>query len=163
MSTVFSRRSGAEMQGLLLEYYLWLQAIHIMSLIAWMAGIFYLPRLYVYHAERAVAGSDLSETFKIMELKLFRLIMNPAMISTWLFGLLMIWANGLDWLAASYWMHAKLVLVGAMTWFHHWLGRRRKDFYRDGNDRTGRHYRIMNEVPTLIMVAIVILAVVKPI
>jgi putative membrane protein len=149
-------------QELLLSYYPWLKAVHIMSVIAWMAGLFYLPRLYVYHAERAAAGSELSETFKVMELKLFRLIMNPAMISSWVFGLLMIWANGLSWLAASPWMHAKLVLIAAMTWFHHWLGVRRKEFDRDANTRGGRHYRLMNEVPTLLMVAIVILAIVKP-
>jgi len=150
------------MQGVLSEYYLWLQSIHIMSVIAWMAGLFYLPRLYVYHAERAAVGSELSETFKVMEVKLFRLIMNPAMISSWVFGLLMIWANGIAWLAASPWMHAKLVLIVAMTGYHHWCGLRRKAFARDANDRTGRHYRMMNEVPTLLMIAIVILAVVKP-
>jgi len=150
------------MQGLLLDAYLWLLAFHVMSMIAWMAGIFYLPRLYVYHAERAAVGSELSETFKVMELKLFRYIMNPAMISTWIFGLLMIWANGWGWLAASPWMHAKIVLIVAMTWFHHWLGLRRKDFDRDANTRTGRTYRLMNEAPTLLMVAIVILVIVKP-
>ena len=150
------------MQDLLLDYYRWLLAVHIMSVIAWMAGIFYLPRLFVYHAERASVGSELSETFKVMELKLFRLIMNPAMISTWLFGLLMLWANGLDWLAASSWMHAKLVLIALMTWFHHWLGRRRKDFDHDANTLSGRQYRLWNEAPTLLMIAIVILAIVKP-
>ena len=150
------------MQSLLLEYYSWLLALHVISMIAWMAGLFYLPRLYVYHAERAAVGSELSETFKVMELKLFRLIMNPAMISTWVFGLLMLWANGLDWLAASYWMHAKLVLITLMTWFHHWLGLRRKEFDRDANSQTGRQYRLWNEAPTLLMVAIVILVIVKP-
>lgn len=150
------------MQGFLLDHYDWLKAFHIMAVIAWMAGIFYLPRIFVYHAERAAVGSELSETFKVMELKLFRLIMNPAMIATWVVGLLMIWANGLDWLASSYWMHAKLVLISGMTWFHHWLGRRRKEFDRDANTRSGRTYRLMNEVPTLIMAAIVILVIVQP-
>lgn len=150
------------MQEALLSVYMWLKALHVMSVIAWMAGIFYLPRLYVYHAERAAAGSELSETLKVMELKLFRYIMNPAMIATWLFGLLMILANGWGWLAASPWMHAKLVLILAMTWFHHWLGRRRKVFERDANESSGRHYRLMNELPTLLMVGIVILAVVEP-
>ena len=150
------------MQEALLSVYMWLKALHVMSVIAWMAGIFYLPRLYVYHAERAAAGSELSETLKVMELKLFRYIMNPAMIATWVFGLLMILANGWGWLAASPWMHAKLVLILAMTWFHHWLGRRRKVFERDANESSGRHYRLMNELPTLLMVGIVILAVVEP-
>lgn len=150
------------MQGVLQGYYEWLLAGHVASMIAWMAGIFYLPRIYVYHAERADIGSELSETFKVMELKLFRLIMNPAMIATWAFGLLMLWANGWAWLAASPWMHAKLVLVAAMTWFHHWLGRRRKDFATDKNVRTGRTYRLMNEVPTILMLAIVVLVIVKP-
>lgn len=150
------------MQDFLATYYPWLLAFHIMSLISWMAGIFYLPRIYVYHAERAAVGSELSETYKVMELKLFRLIMNPAMISTWIFGLLMLWANGWDWIVASGWMQVKLVLISAMTWFHHWLGRRRKEFAADANTRTGRTYRLMNEVPTLLMIAIVILAVVKP-
>ncbi len=150
------------MQETLRAYYDWLLAAHVISMIAWMAGIFYLPRLFVYHAEKAAIGSELSETFKVMELKLFRLIMNPAMISTWVFGLLMIWANGLGWLGASPWMHAKLVLIAGMTWFHHWLGRRRKDFAADANGHTGRTYRLMNELPTLLMVAIVILVIVKP-
>jgi len=150
------------MQDTLLGFYDWLKAFHVMSVIAWMAGIFYLPRIFVYHAERAAAGSELSETFKVMEVKLFRLIMNPAMISAWVFGLLMIYANGLDWLAASYWMHAKILLLVGMTWFHHWLGLRRKEFDRDANALSGRTYRLMNELPTLLMVGIVILAIVKP-
>ncbi|GMG83436.1 protoporphyrinogen oxidase HemJ [Paralimibaculum aggregatum] len=150
------------MQDLLLEHYAWIKALHVISVIAWMAGIFYLPRLFVYHAEKAAPGSELSETFKAMELKLFRFIMGPAMSATWLFGLLMLWANGLDWLAASPWLHAKLVLVAAMTWFHHWLGARRKEFAADANTRSGRSYRLMNEVPTLLMAGIVILVIVQP-
>ena len=150
------------MQDFLLSHYAWLKALHIIAVITWMAGIFYLPRLYVYHAERATAGSDLSETFKVMEVKLLRLIMNPSMIVVWIVGLLMIWAQGLSWLAASPWMHVKIVLIIAMTWFHMWLAGRRKVFERDENDRRGRHYRLMNEVPTLLMLGIVVLAVVKP-
>jgi len=150
------------MQAWLLDWYLWLKAVHVMAVIAWMAGIFYLPRLFVYHAEKAAPGSEMSETFKVMELKLYRLIMNPAMITTWVLGLAMIWANGLGWLAEAPWMWAKLVLIGGMTWFHHWLGRRRKEFVADANTRSGRTYRLMNEVPTLMMVGIVILVVVQP-
>ncbi len=150
------------MQDFLLAYYDWLRALHIIAVITWMAGIFYLPRLYVYHAERAAVGSELSETFKVMELKLFRLIMNPSMIVVWVVGILLIVANGWAWLAASPWMHAKLVLVAGMTWFHHWCGTARKRFARDENEKTGRHYRIMNEVPTLMLVAIVVLVAVQP-
>lgn len=150
------------MQELLFGAYPWLKALHVISVIAWMAGILYLPRLFVYHAERARTGSELSETLKVMEFRLYRYIMNPAMISTWIFGVLMLVALGLDFLATAYWMHAKIVLILAMTWFHHWLGRRRKDFAADANARTGRSYRIMNEVPTLMMIAIVILVIVQP-
>ena len=163
MSNGFSARCGGEaMQDFLLSQYGWLKALHVIAVITWMAGIFYLPRLYVYHAERAPAGSETSETFKIMEEKLLRLIMNPSLVAVWVLGLLMIWAQGLAWLAASPWMHVKIVLILAMTWFHMWLAARRKVFAHDANDRSGRHYRLMNEVPTLLMVAIVVLAVVKP-
>ncbi|MEM1345046.1 MAG: CopD family protein, partial [Pseudomonadota bacterium] len=105
-------------QDFLFDHYQWLLVGHIVSMVAWMAGIFYLPRLFVYHAEQAGVGSETSELFKVMELKLFRLIMNPSMISTWVFGLLMIWANGLDWVLATPWLQLKLVMVSAMTWFH---------------------------------------------
>lgn len=150
------------MQDWLADWYDWLKALHVMAVIAWMAGIFYLPRIYVYHAERAAVGSELSETFKVMELKLFRLIMNPAMMATWVLGLLMLVALGWEAIREAYWLHAKLVLIVAMTWFHHWLGVCRKEFDRDQNTRSGRTYRLMNEVPTLIMIAIVILVIVKP-
>ena len=150
------------MQTFLLDHYDWLLAFHVVSMISWMVGIFYLPRIFVYHAEYATTGSELSETFKVMEYKLFRYIMNPAMISTWTFGLLMVWAKGFDWLASSYWLHAKIVLILGMTWFHHWLGIKRKEFDRDENPHTGRIYRLVNEVPTLMMVGIVILVIVKP-
>lgn len=162
MSTACCARSGADMQGALLSVYDWLLAMHVLSMIAWMAGLFYLPRLYVYHAERAAVGSELSETFKVMEVKLYRFIMRPAMISTWLFGLLMLLANGWGWLAASPWMHAKIVLVLGMTGFHHWCGLAMKRFDRDENARPGRHYRLMNEVPTLLLIGIVVLVIVKP-
>ncbi|MEM0988906.1 MAG: protoporphyrinogen oxidase HemJ [Pseudomonadota bacterium] len=143
--------------------YDWLKALHVISMVAWMAGLFYLPRIYVYHAERAAVGSELSETFKIMELKLFRLIMNPSMIATWIFGLLMVFANGWDWFVVSYWFHVKVVLILLLTWFHHWCGKRRKDFLADRNEKSGRHYRLMNEVPTLALLVIVIMVIVQPI
>lgn len=150
------------MQSFLLDIYPWLKSLHVISMVAWMAGLFYLPRLFVYHVEVATTGSEMSETFKIMERRLYRAIMNPAMISTWIFGILMIVANGWGWLVGSPWMLAKLICIGAMTWFHHWCGKRRKDFERDGNEATGRHFRLMNEVPTLLLIAIVILVIVQP-
>lgn len=150
------------MQAFLQDHHDWLKALHIMSVIAWMAGLFYLPRLFVYHAETAPIGSETSEIFKIMERKLLRAIMNPAMVSAWLFGGLMLWSLGWDYLVNSPWLQVKLVLITAMTWFHHKLITFRLDFLHDRNARTGRAYRLWNELPTLLMVGIVALAVVKP-
>lgn len=147
---------------MLSEWHDWLKALHVIAVIAWMAGLFYLPRLYVYHAEQAAVGSELSETFKVMERRLLRAIMNPAMIAAWLFGCLMLVSLGWDFVVQSYWLHAKLALVLAMTWYHHALARWRKDFDADRNARTGRYYRIMNEVPTLLLIGIVILVIVRP-
>lgn len=148
------------MQDFLLQHYLWLKALHIIAVISWMAGIFYLPRLFVYHAE-AEKGSELSETFKIMERKLLRIIMNPAMMLTWLFGGLMLWANP-ELMRGAGWLHAKLLLVVAMTVFHHALGRWRKAFLADNNTHSHKFYRKINEIPTLLMIAIVVLVVVRP-
>jgi putative membrane protein len=142
--------------------YPWTKSLHIIAMVAWMAGLFYLPRLFVYHAETAGPGGTPSETFKIMERRLLRAIMNPAMIATWLFGLLLLATPGTVAWGIEWWILPKLALVGVLTWFHHWCGRRRRDFERDANTRTGRHYRIMNEVPTLALIGIVVLAVVKP-
>jgi putative membrane protein len=142
--------------------YPWTKTLHIVSMVAWMAGLFYLPRIYVYHAERANAGGEVAEVFKVMELKLFRLIMNPAMIATWVFGLVLLFTPGLIAWTADLWIWVKLALVGWLTWFHHWLGRRRKEFLADANTRTGRHYRMMNEVPTVALLVIVAMVVVKP-
>jgi putative membrane protein len=138
--------------------YLWMKAIHIMAVIAWMAGIFYLPRLFVYHAS-AKAGSETSETFKVMERRLYSAIMTPAMIATWLAGLALA-TSGHFW--ADRWLSAKLVLVIAMTVFHVWLGRRVRDFSADRNQLPARLYRLANELPTLLVIGIVILVVVKP-
>lgn len=148
------------MQDFLTAHYLWIKSLHIISVISWMAGIFYLPRLYVYHAS-ADKGSELSETFKIMERKLLKIIMNPAMIAAWVFGLLMLHANP-EILKGQGWMHAKLTLVLLMSAFHGYLARERKIFLRDENKKTHKFYRKINEIPTLLMIAIVILAVVKP-
>ena len=142
--------------------YPWLKAIHVMSVIAWMAALLYLPRLFVYHAERGTPGSELSETFKVMERKLLRGIMNPAMISSWAFGLLTLVSLGPGFLAHSPWLHAKLLLVVLMTGYHMACARFRRDFAEDANTRSGRFYRMINEIPALLMVGIVILVIVQP-
>lgn len=140
------------------EPYPWIKALHVMSVIAWMAGMFYLPRLFVYHAE-AEPGSEMSETFKVMERRLLRAIMNPAMIATWVFGLWLLWYRE-AW--SEYWMMAKIALILAMTVLHHLYALWRKDFDADRNTRPARFYRVANEAPTLLMIAIVILVVVQP-
>ncbi len=141
--------------------YPWIKALHVISVVAWMAGLFYLPRLFVYHAERVGQEGETHDLFKTMEVRLLRAIMNPAMIATWLFGLIMVVTPGaIDW--GQVWPWTKAAAVLTMTWFHHWCGLRRKDFAAARNDRAGRHYRIMNEVPTLLLIVIVISVIVKP-
>jgi putative membrane protein len=138
----------------LINWYLVIKALHVISVIAWMAGLFYLPRLFVYHAEQVQTGSATDIMFQTMERRLLRAIMNPAMIATWVFGLCLVAMPGMvDWSAP--WAWAKAVCVLVMTWFHHWLGLRRKDFLAGANTRSGRTFRMMNEVPTLLMVVIV--------
>ena len=141
------------------EHYLLLKALHLISVIAWMAGMFYLPRLYAYHAE-AAKGSDKSETFKVMERRLLRIIVNPAMILTLLFGALMIGANPA--VMDDQWIHVKLLLVAGMVVCHILFAKWRKTFLRDENKRPAKFYKIWNEVPTVLMIAIVLLAVIKP-
>ena len=149
------------MSDLLTSLYPWTKSFHVMSVLAWMAGLFYLPRLYVYHVEQVAPGSPADATFQTMERKLLRQIMNPAMVATWSFGLLLALTPGIvDWSAV--WPWTKAASIGGMTWFHHWLGLRRKDFAAGRNTRTGRTYRMMNEVPTLLMVVIVISVIVRP-
>jgi len=149
------------MGDILLDYYSWVKALHIISVIAWMAGMFYLPRLYVYHAEKAPVGSEMSETFKVMERKLLRAIINPAMVATWTFGLLLVFTPGvIDW--GDIWPWVKAIMVLLMSWFHGWLSTRRREFARDQNTRSGRAYRLANEVPTVLMLVIVIMVIVKP-
>ena len=138
--------------------YEWLKALHVLAVISWMAGLLYLPRLYVYHAD-AVKGSDKSETFKIMERRLLKAIMNPAMIVTWVVGLWLVWQG--EWYRSG-WMHAKFALVLAMSAVHGILATRLKEFASDANQKPARYYRILNEVPTLLMIAIVVLVIVKP-
>ena len=146
------------MRDAILQALPWLRALHVVAVISWMAGLLYLPRLFVYHCD-APAGSQMSETFKVMERRLLRAIMNPAMIVAWVVGLAMVWAQDL-WGAG--WMQAKLALVVAMTAMHHVLARWRKDFAADRNMRPARDYRIANEVPTLLMLGIVVLVFVRP-
>lgn len=140
-------------------FYDWILVAHIAAWTSWMAGLFYLPRLYVYHAETAAPGTPASETFKVMERKLLRLIMTPAMLVTWATGLaLMIvaeaWTDG--------WFHAKLTLVLAMSAFHGICVKWMRGFADDANAKTGRYFRIANEVPTVLFLIIIVLVVVKP-
>ena len=138
--------------------YLWIKALHVIAVIAWMAGMLYLPRLFVYHCVAEV-GSKQSETFKIMERRLLKAIINPAMIVTWLAGLYLAWSGG--WFAAG-WFHGKLLLVLVMSGVHGFFVRWVKDFAADRNTKSQRFYRIINEIPTSLMIGIVILVIVKP-
>jgi protoporphyrinogen IX oxidase len=138
--------------------YEWMKAFHIIAAIAWMAGLLYLPRLFVYHCE-ADAGSRQSETFKVMERRLLRFIMNPAMIVTWLLGLWLIWRSGMY---RAGWFEAKFVLVFLLSGVHGVLSRGVKDFAADRRRRSQKYYRVINEIPTVLMIGIVVLAVVKP-
>lgn len=138
--------------------YLWIKALHVIAIIAWMAGLLYLPRLFVYHCE-AEKGSVQSETFKIMERRLLRAIMNPAMIVAWVAGLFLAWDANL-W--RDGWFMAKFACVCALSFVHHRLAKDVKLFAADANERPQRYYRILNEVPTLLMIGIVIFVIVKP-
>ena len=147
------------MQDFILLNYPWFKALHIIAVIAWMAGMLYLPRLFVYHVG-AEKGSDLSETLKIMERRLLRLIINPAMIVAFILGGLLLWAN-FD-LMQQPWMHMKLTAVLIMTAVHGMFSRWRKQFLRDENKHSAKFYRWWNEAPTILMIIIVIMAVAKP-
>lgn len=138
--------------------YLWLKAFHVIAVIAWMAGMLYLPRLFVYHSD-APKDSIQSETFKIMERRLLKAIINPAMAVTWVLGLYLVWDGG--WYTSG-WMHAKFALVLIMSGLHGVYVRRLKEFAADKNTRPAKYYRILNEVPTVLMIGIVILVIVKP-
>ena len=140
--------------------YVWLKALHIIAVVAWMAGLLYLPRLFVYHADVA-PESEAAALFKVMERRLLRRIVNPSMIAVWVFGILLVLASPPELLKAG-WLHAKLVLVVALTLLHHLYALLRKDFERGTNKHSARFYRILNEVPALVLILIVILVVVKP-
>ena len=148
------------MIDILANLYPWTKTLHIVSVIAWMAGLFYLPRLFVYHVEKTAEFPELSTVFEEMERKLLRFIMNPAMTATWIFGLCLAFTPGIvDW--GSLWPWTKAAGVLVMTWFHHWLALRRKDFLKGQNTVSGRRYRLMNEVPTVVLIVIVASVVFK--
>ena len=153
------------MGGFLADWYLWTKALHVVSVISWMAGLFYLPRLYVYHVEGlkkqgVVAGSEMDQLFQHQERLLLRAIMNPAMIATWVLGLALVLTPGIVvWSEA--WVWVKAVSVVAMTVFHMWLAARRKSFLAGENLLSGRQYRMMNEVPTVFMLLIVFAVILK--
>lgn len=138
----------------------WVKAFHVISVIAWMAGMLYLPRLFVYHAD-AEKGSVQSETFKIMERRLYRAIMTPAMIASWVFGLWMIHLYGMAIFGMG-WIWVKLGFVVALSGFHGFLGKNLRAFANDENTRPAKFFRAINEVPTIIMIVIVIMVIVKP-
>ncbi|MFD0859491.1 protoporphyrinogen oxidase HemJ [Roseovarius aquimarinus] len=140
--------------------YPWTKSLHLLSIVAWMAGLFYLPRLFVYHAEASTPGDSRDEIFQVMERRLLRAIMNPAMIATWVFGLMLVMTPGIvDW--SSIWPWTKAAAVLFLTWFHHWLGLRRKEFITGQSTISGRTFRIMNEVPTLALIVIVFSVILK--
>ena len=144
----------------LADVYLWTKALHVMALIAWMAGLFYLPRLYVYHCE-VPAGSRESERFKVMERRLLKQITTPAMLATWFFGILLVLTPGvIDW--SWGWWHVKLAAVLLLTGFHGAASKWRRDFLEDRNRRSHVFYRFANEVPTLLMIVIVVMVIVRP-
>ena len=145
---------------ILSDWYLTVKALHVISVIAWMAGLFYLPRLFVYHVEQRQNGPALINTLALMERRLIKAIMNPAMIATWIFGLLLVSIPGVvDW--SAFWSWAKAASVIGMTVFHMWLGARRKELAAGTNTVSGRTYRRMNEVPTVLMIVIVFAVIVK--
>ncbi|WP_347267574.1 CopD family protein [Paracoccus sp. (in: a-proteobacteria)] len=139
--------------------YPWMKSLHVMAVISWMAGLFYLPRLFVYHAERAGIGPEPVESFRIMEQKLLMMIMRPAMVASWIAGLALVLTPGIiDW--SMLWPWCKAAAILAMTWFHFWLAVQRKELLA-GRGLSGRRYRVMNELPTLLMVIIVLSVIVK--
>ena len=151
-------RTTAMYEWITITAYPWIKALHVIAVISWMAGMLYLPRLFVYHCEAEI-GSKQSETFKVMERRVLKAIINPAMIATWVLGLWLIWSGG--WYLAP-WLHAKFALVLVMSAIHGLYARYVRDFANDQNRKSQKFYRIINEVPTVLMVFIVIMVIVKP-
>lgn len=146
---------------IVMEYYNTIKALHVISVISWMAGMLYLPRLYVYHAA-AIPDGEASQTFKVMERRLLRIIINPAMIASWVFGLWMVKLLGWENLKHAGWFHVKLFLLVCMQICHAAFARWRRYFAEDKNQHTAKFYRIMNEVPTVLMIVIVLMVIIKP-
>ena len=151
----------AAAESLLAAFYPWTKSLHVISVIAWMAALLYLPRLFVYHAERGSGPGEPGESFKVMERRLLKYIANPASLATWIFGLMLVLTPGIvDW--SQGWVHAKAALVLGMTFYHHLLVRWWRAFAEDRNRRGARFYRIANEVPTVMMLGIVVMVIVRP-
>jgi len=150
------------MADLLTTAYPWVKSAHVIAAVAWMAGLLYLPRLFVYHAERGVAGSELSETFKVMERRLVRFIMTPAMITAWVMGVILVFTPGVVDPIASHWFQIKLAALIALTYCHYWLEKRRREFVADLNIRPARTYRFVNEIPTVLMIIIIVMVIARP-
>ena len=143
-----------------LNYYLWFKALHVVAIISWMVGLLYLPRLFVYHST-AEEGSNSSEMLKIMEYRLQKFIMNPAMIASVFFGVLLLKTEGIvDW--QSVWIYIKLFSVLALIFLHYKLSVYRKNFFNDSNTKTKKFYKIINEIPTLLLIIIIIMVYIKP-
>ena len=140
-------------------WYDWIKALHVISVIAWMAGMMYLPRLFVYHADSAV-GSEKSETFKVMERRLYRGITTPAMVATWVFGLIMVSQGLIDWHSVWPWVKAAMVLT--LSGIHGFYGRLLRDFANDRNTRPSKFFRQINEIPFLVAIVIVVMVIVRP-
>jgi putative membrane protein len=153
------------MTNFLIDAYVWVKSFHVIAVMSWMAGLFYLPRLYVYHVEGlkksgVTAGSEMDQLFQHQERLLLRAIMNPAMIATWIAGLMLVFTPGIvDW--SMVWPWTKAISVISMTVFHMYLARKRKDFIAGRNSLTGRQWRLMNEVPTILMIVIVVSVIAK--
>ena len=140
------------------NFYLWAKAIHVIAIISWMAGMVYLPRLFIYHCE-APKGSQQSETFKVMERRLLRIIMNPAMVIAWVLGMWLAWKGGH---LKDGWFHVKLLLVFGLSAVHGYFSAAVRRFAEDRNTVSARHWRMINELPTVLMIGIVIFVIVKP-
>ena len=141
--------------------YLIFKSLHLIAVISWMAGLLYLPRIFVYHVENS-EKKEATEIFEIMERRLYFFIMRPAMIGTWLFGLILVYINGLEIFSQS-WMHIKLALVIFLTIYHEYLGICLKSLKLKTNNKSSKFFRIINEIPTLLLILIVFIAIFKPI
>jgi len=144
-----------------MDLYLWIKSLHVISVIAWMAGLFYLPRLFVYHVESDVVAGETATLFETMERRLLKAIMNPAMISSWIFGIWLVMTPGIvDW--GAIWPYTKAAAILGMTWFHMWCAQQRNQLLAGTSTVTGRGFRMMNEVPTLLLLVIVFSVIARP-